>query len=185
MAQQPPSAECHKGRTMRDWGLLKDARRSNSTMLGTGVLGTVMKIMGKQAMGSCMEGLDDIHKTKIKKSYHAAEVKAKDKPKPIAPPPKAAPPDQQESITKKPALGVKNSAPASTSQEDTAPPQPKTHQLPKRYSKKYSTIHQRFFVSPKHLYHPSRTRVPNHPEGSLLLLEASLSHRPSNHRAEI
>lgn len=95
---------------------------------GAEVLGTLMKIMGERAMGPYMEGLDDIRKTKIKEYHDAAVVKAKDKPKPVAPPPKAAPPPQKKTV-KKSAPGLK--APvkrASTPQAEppAAPsPQPK------------------------------------------------------------
>lgn len=54
---------------------------------GAEVLGTVMKIIGERGMNPHLEGLDDIRKTKIKEFYETAEVKAKDKPKPVAPPP--------------------------------------------------------------------------------------------------
>ena len=74
---------------------------------GAEVLGTLMKIMGERAMGPYMEGLDDIRKTKIKEYFDAAQVKAKDKPKPVAPPPKAAPPPQKRTVTKKPGSGLK------------------------------------------------------------------------------
>ncbi|KAL8734648.1 MAG: hypothetical protein Q9166_001304 [cf. Caloplaca sp. 2 TL-2023] len=94
---------------------------------GAEVLGTLMKIMGERAMGPYMEGLDDIRKTKIKEFCDTAEVKAKDKPKPVAPPPKAAAPGQKKTITKKPTLGAKKPAPrAATPPEEPAPPPPKT-----------------------------------------------------------
>ncbi|KAI4195100.1 MAG: hypothetical protein LQ346_003524 [Caloplaca aetnensis] len=94
---------------------------------GAEVLGTVMKIMGERAMGPYLEGLDDIRKAKIKELCDAAEVKAKDKPKPVAPPPKAAPPPtQKKAATKKPAPTVKKAPPpsvyASTPQEKASPP---------------------------------------------------------------
>ncbi len=57
---------------------------------GAEILGTLMKIMGERQMNPFLDGLDDIRKTKIKEYFDAAEVKAKDKPKPAAPPPKAA-----------------------------------------------------------------------------------------------
>ena len=64
--------------------------------------------MGERAMGPYLEGLDDIRKTKIKENCDAAQVKAKDKPKPVAPPPKAAPPAQKRApTTKKVAPGLK------------------------------------------------------------------------------
>lgn len=78
---------------------------------GAEALGTLMKIMGERAMGPYLEGLDDIRKTKIKEYFDTAEVKAKDKPKPVAPPPKAAPPPQKRVVGKKPAAGVKKPAP--------------------------------------------------------------------------
>lgn len=78
---------------------------------GAEALGTLMKIMGERAMGPYLEGLDDIRKTKIKEYFDAAEVKAKDKPKPVAPPPKAAPPTQKRVAGKKPAAGMKKPAP--------------------------------------------------------------------------
>ncbi|CAK7229558.1 hypothetical protein SBRCBS47491_007286 [Sporothrix bragantina] len=59
---------------------------------GAEVLGTIMKIIGERAMNPHLEGLDDIRKTKIKEFYETAEVKAKDKPKPVAPPPAARAP---------------------------------------------------------------------------------------------
>lgn len=86
-------------------------------------LGTVMKIVGEQAMAPYLEGLDDIRKTKIKEYFDTAQVKAKFKPKP---PPKAAPPPQKR-IVKKGAAGAKKPAPrASTPQEEPPPPQPKS-----------------------------------------------------------
>ena len=75
---------------------------------GAEVLGTLMRIMGERVMGPYMDGLDDIRKTKIKEYCDAAQVKAKDKPKPVAPPPKAAPPAQKRApSTKKAAAGLK------------------------------------------------------------------------------
>ena len=87
---------------------------------GAEVLGTLMKIMGERAMGPYMDGLDDIRKTKIKDYCDAAQVKAKDKPKPAAPPPKAAPAAQKRaSTTKKAAPGPKPPVKrASTPQSD-------------------------------------------------------------------
>ncbi|KAI4105775.1 MAG: hypothetical protein L6R37_002522 [Teloschistes peruensis] len=93
---------------------------------GAEALGTLMKIMSERAMGPYMEGLDDNRKTKIKEFYDAAEVKAKDKPKPVAPPPKAAPSAQKKPVTKKATLAAKKPAPpAATPLEEAAPPQPK------------------------------------------------------------
>ena len=95
---------------------------------GAETLGTLMKIMGERQMQPYLEGLDDIRKQKIKEYCDAAVVKAKDKPKPAAPPPKAAPLPQKKMV-KKAAPGLKPSVKrASTPQEEriAAPsPQPK------------------------------------------------------------
>ncbi|CAO1604623.1 hypothetical protein XANCAGTX0491_008167 [Xanthoria calcicola] len=94
---------------------------------GAEVLGTLMKIMGERPMGPYLEGLDDSRKTKIKEYCDVAEVKAKDKPKPVAPPPKAASVGQKKPVSKKPAVGTKKPAPRPvTPQEEPAPPPPKT-----------------------------------------------------------
>lgn len=50
---------------------------------GAEVLGTVMKIVGERSMNQHLDGLDDIRKTKIKEFFETAEVKAKERPKPI------------------------------------------------------------------------------------------------------
>ena len=55
---------------------------------GAEILGTLMKIIGERAMGPYLDGLDDIRKTKIKEFFDTAEVKAKERPKPIVAPPK-------------------------------------------------------------------------------------------------
>lgn len=79
---------------------------------GAEILGTLMKIMGERAMGPFLEGLDDIRKTKIKEYFDVAEVKAKDKPKPVAPPPKTAAAPQKKMVAKKSAAaGAKKPAP--------------------------------------------------------------------------
>jgi len=79
---------------------------------GAEILGTLMKIMGERAMNPYLDGLDEIRKTKIKEYFEAAEVKAKDKPKPVAPPPKAAAPTGHRKVVgKKPATAVKKSVP--------------------------------------------------------------------------
>ncbi|KAF2706995.1 ARM repeat-containing protein [Pleomassaria siparia CBS 279.74] len=83
------------------------------------VLGTLWKIMGDRMMGTHLDGLDEIRKTKIKEFYEAAEVKAKYKPKPVAPPKAAAPPPGKRPVGKKPALGMKKKAPVAA-----APPPP-------------------------------------------------------------
>lgn len=96
---------------------------------GAETLGTLMKIMGERHMQQYLDGLDDIRKTKIKEYCDAAVVKAKDKPKPVAPPPKAAPPPQRRTV-KKTAPGLKPPVKrASTPQAEkpAAPsPQPKS-----------------------------------------------------------
>ena len=90
---------------------------------GAEILGTLMKIMGERAMNPYVDGLDDIRKTKIKECFDAAEVKAKDRPKPAAPPPKAAPPIQKKVLGKKPASGARKPAPRpSTPVEELLPP---------------------------------------------------------------
>ena len=92
---------------------------------GAETLGTLMKIMGERQMQQYLEGLDDIRKTKIKEYCDAAVVKAKDKPKPVAPPPKAAPPSQKR-IVKKVAPGLKPSVkrPSTPQAEKPAAPSP-------------------------------------------------------------
>lgn len=87
---------------------------------GAEVFGTLWKIMGDRPMNAHLDGLDDIRKAKIKEFHDAAEVKAKYKPKPVAPPPKpaAAPAGKKPMPGKRPA-GVKKPAPAAA-----APPPP-------------------------------------------------------------
>ena len=95
---------------------------------GAEILGTLMKIMGERQMAQYLEGLDDIRKTKIKEYFDAAEVKAKDKPKPVAPPPKAAAAPQKKVLGKKPTAGIKKSASAPRApspQAEEPPPEPK------------------------------------------------------------
>ncbi|KAL1964037.1 hypothetical protein VTN77DRAFT_7583 [Rasamsonia byssochlamydoides] len=89
---------------------------------GAEILGTLMKIMGERAMNPYLDGLDDIRKTKIKEYFETAEVKAKDRPKPIVGPPKGAPAPAAKKAApgaKKPALGVKKPGPSAA-----APPPP-------------------------------------------------------------
>jgi protein STU2 len=75
---------------------------------GAEILGTLMKIIGERAMGPYLDGLDDIRKTKIKEFFDTAEVKAKEKPKPVAPPAKIA---GQSAVGKKVVGGAKKPAP--------------------------------------------------------------------------
>lgn len=96
------------------------------------ILGTLMKIMGERAMNPYLDGLDEIRKTKIKEYFETAEVKAKDRPKPIMAPPKPAAPVAKKAApgAKKPALGVKKpaaaAAPPPPAEESSPPPKPKT-----------------------------------------------------------
>jgi cytoskeleton-associated protein 5 len=94
---------------------------------GAEVLGTLWKIMGDRPMNAHLEGLDDIRKNKIKEYHDAAEVKAKYKPKPVAPPKPAAPPAQKRPMGKRPpGGGVKKPAPAAA----PAPPPAEEHTAP-------------------------------------------------------
>lgn len=88
-------------------------------------LGTLMKIMGERAMGPYLEGLDEIRKAKINEYFHTAQVRAKDKPKPVAQPPKPAPPPQKRMVKKGPAGIKKPAARVSTPQEEAPPLNPK------------------------------------------------------------
>lgn len=92
---------------------------------GAEALGTLMKIMGERAMGPYLESLDDIRKAKIKEYFDTAQVKAKDKPKPVAPPPKTAPPPQKRMV-KKGTAAAKKSAPRESTPQDEPPPRPTT-----------------------------------------------------------
>lgn len=100
------------------------------------ILGTLMKIMGERAMNPYLDGLDEIRKTKIKEYYDVAEVKAKDRPKPIVAPPKPAPAAKKAAPgARKPALGLKKPAPAAAAAAapppDEASPPPKPKAVPK------------------------------------------------------
>ncbi|KAJ5606499.1 Armadillo-like helical [Penicillium lagena] len=79
---------------------------------GAEILGTLMKILGERAMNPYLDGLDDIRKTKIKEYFETAEVKAKDRPKPIVAPKVAAPSKKIAAAGKKPAMGLKKPAAA-------------------------------------------------------------------------
>ncbi|KAJ5174327.1 uncharacterized protein N7482_000204 [Penicillium canariense] len=80
---------------------------------GAEILGTLMKILGERAMNPYLDGLDEIRKTKIKEYFETAEVKAKERPKPIMAPPKPAAPAGRKVVPgKKPAPGLKKPAPA-------------------------------------------------------------------------
>jgi hypothetical protein len=104
---------------------------------GAEILGTLMKIMGERGMGQYLEGLDDVRKTKIKEYFETAEVKAKEKPKPVAKPaPKAAP---TSAVGKKVVTGAKKPVakkvaalpPPSEYAQEAPPPKPTAKALPK------------------------------------------------------
>jgi hypothetical protein len=109
---------------------------------GAEILGTLMKIMGERAMNPYLDGLDDIRKTKIKEFFETAEVKAKDRPKPIVGPPKPIPAAGKRVVGgKKPALGMKKPALAAAAPppEEPAPtlspPKPATRSIPSKLGK--------------------------------------------------
>jgi hypothetical protein len=89
------------------------------------VIGTLWKIMGDRIMAAHLDGIDEARKTKIKEFYEAAEVKAKYKPKPVAPPKPAAPPPGKRPAGKKAPIGTKKKAPAAK-----APPPPPPQEEP-------------------------------------------------------
>ena len=95
---------------------------------GAEILGTLMKILGERAMGPYLDGLDDIRKTKIKEYFDAAEVKAKEKPKAIAPPAKTA---GTSAVGKKVASGGKKPA----SKRSAAPAVEEAVPVPKSIAK--------------------------------------------------
>ena len=105
---------------------------------GAEILGTLMKIIGERGMGQYLEGLDDVRKTKVKEYFETAEVKAKEKPKPVAKPaPKAAP---TSAVGKKVVTGAKKpvakkaaalAPPPSEYAQEPPPPKPTAKALPK------------------------------------------------------
>lgn len=105
---------------------------------GAEILGTLMKIIGERGMGQYLEGLDDVRKTKIKEYFETAEVKAKEKPKPVVKPAlKAAPPS---AVGKKVVAGTKKPVakkaaalppPPSEYAQEAPPPKPTAKALPK------------------------------------------------------
>lgn len=97
---------------------------------GAEILGTLMKILGERAMNPYLDGLDDIRKTKIKEYFETAEVKAKDRPKPIMAPPKpaAAPAGKKVLPGKKPAMGLKKPGAAAAD----SPSKPATKAIPSK-----------------------------------------------------
>lgn len=118
---------------------------------GAEVLGTLMKIMGERPMAPYMDGLDDIRKTKIKEYCDAAEVKAKYKPKPVAPPPKAAAPAPKRTV-KKAAPGLK--APvkrASTPQSEKPAASPQSKPAAKAIPSKLGSLPKPGLAAPSGL----------------------------------
>lgn len=104
---------------------------------GAEILGTLMKIIGERGMGQYLEGLDDVRKTKIKEYFDTAEVKAKEKPKPVVKPaPKTAP---MSAVGKKVVTGTKKpvpkkaaaAPPPSEYAQEPPPPKPTAKALPK------------------------------------------------------
>ncbi|KAI9800640.1 MAG: hypothetical protein M1825_003962 [Sarcosagium campestre] len=91
------------------------------------ILGTVMKIMGERSMNPYLEGLDEIRKTKIKEYCANAEVKAKDRPKPIIVPAAKAPPlTAKKTLGKRPpgSAGPKKPAAVASLDEPESAPTP-------------------------------------------------------------
>lgn len=120
---------------------------------GAEVLGTLMKIMGERPMAPYMEGLDDIRKTKIKEYCEAAEVKAKYKPKPVAPPPKAAALAPKRTV-KKTAPGLGPKAPvkrASTPQAEKPTLSPQTKPAAKAIPSKLGSLAKPGLAAPSGL----------------------------------
>lgn len=105
--REPPSKAESKSIAEAATKLLTDSVEATRSG-GAEVLGTLMKIIGERAMNPYMDGLDDIRKTKIKEYCDKAQVKAKDKPKPAAAPPKtpSAPAVQKRPLAKKPPVGA-------------------------------------------------------------------------------
>ncbi|KKK20091.1 putative spindle pole body component [Aspergillus rambellii] len=103
---------------------------------GAEILGTLMKIMGERAMNPFLDGLDDIRKTKIKEYFETAEVKAKDRPKPIVGPPKVASAAGKKVVGgRKPALGLKKApaaAPPPAEEPAPSPPKPSAKSMPSK-----------------------------------------------------
>lgn len=120
--------------------LLTDSSEVNRAG-GAEVLGTLMKIMGERAMNPYLDGLDDIRKTKIKEFFETAQVKAKERPKPIIAPPKPAAPAAGKKVVggRKPALGMrKPAAPAAAPPAEDppiippSPAKPATRSIPSK-----------------------------------------------------
>ncbi|OQE18316.1 hypothetical protein PENSTE_c018G07467 [Penicillium steckii] len=102
---------------------------------GAEILGTLMKILGERAMNPYLDGLDEIRKTKVKEYFETAEVKAKERPKPIVAPPKPTAPAGKKVLPgKKPAAGLKKPAAAAAPAPTQEPPaaKPATKAIPSK-----------------------------------------------------
>lgn len=99
---------------------------------GAEILGTLMKILGERAMNPYLDGLDDIRKTKIKEYFETAQVRAKDRPKPIVGAPKAAAPPAKKTAPAGKRPAAKKAPPPAAAppppapEEAPSPPKPKT-----------------------------------------------------------
>ncbi|KAL3475475.1 armadillo-type protein [Aspergillus californicus] len=115
--------------------LLTDSSEVNRAG-GAEILGTLMKIMGERVMTPFLDGLDEIRKTKIKEYFQTAEVKAKDRPKPIVAPPKAKPaPAAKKPVGTKKPLGPKKPTPAPAppaAEPLSSPLKPATRSIPSK-----------------------------------------------------
>lgn len=108
---------------------------------GAEILGTLMKILGERAMNPYLDGLDDIRKTKIKEFFETAEVKAKERPKPIVGPPKTGGPGGPggpgpKKVVKKPVASAKKPAPVATAPPPPDDPVPPPVQTPTKQPSK-------------------------------------------------
>ncbi|KAL9625806.1 MAG: hypothetical protein Q9160_000126 [Pyrenula sp. 1 TL-2023] len=99
---------------------------------GAEILGTLMKIIGERAMAPYLDGLDDIRKAKIKEYFDSAQVKAKERPKPVAGPPKAGPAPKKVvgGAKKAPASGLKKPTPAAAPAYEEPPAAPPSQPRP-------------------------------------------------------
>lgn len=99
---------------------------------GAEILGTIMKIIGERGMNAHLEGLDDIRKNKIKEFFDTAEVKAKERPKPIIAPkaPAAGPPKRLVGGKKAPAGKRPVAAAAPVARDEPLEPQPTPRAAP-------------------------------------------------------
>ncbi|RPB17105.1 ARM repeat-containing protein [Morchella conica CCBAS932] len=95
-------------------------------------MGTLMKIIGERAMNPFLDGLDDIRKAKIKEFFETAEVKAKEKPKPVAPPPPppVATKAPAKKVLKSGSKTVKKIAPPSQYAQEPAKPSEAPRAIP-------------------------------------------------------